>query len=382
MRFLAAVIVSALFSTAALAQALPANVANAYRAYEAAVDAEDWDEAALQAELAWRSAESGGVDPETVTVLAANAGEVALISGNHEAAAEAYERAADLAGELGAGAGEVGRYSVFAARANRSAGDYRNAIALSETAIELFSSLPDGETRYGGLYQANAVAAYAANALEQYRRSGRFAQAGLEAMRYFGPVSTPDVALLAYLAAIQARREGQREDALYLIVVSRMIAGNLEMDPEFRTNSYDMQVAIMASTSPAYFDDVFDRLRASGYTPERCFYSSDCPRDPATVEENVQNGVPLLRAPPVYPSRAFDYDEEGYVDLRFNVDADGRVRDVEVVEATSNLFVQPSLTAVRHWRYWPRRENGVDVPREGVETRIEFIIADDEDIDP
>ena len=142
-------------------------------------------------------------------------------------------------------------------------------------------------------------------------------------MRYFGPVSNPDIALLAYLAAIQANRQNNREDALYYILVSRMIAGNLEMDEEFRENSYAMQNHIMARTDAQYFDAVYDRIRASGYVPRQCFYINSCQEPGTETPAGVQNSVPLLRIPPRYPSAGFDHNSEGYVDITFNISAEG-----------------------------------------------------------
>lgn len=98
MHILTGILTSLILTFAALAQGLPQDVADAYRAYEAAVDAENWAEATAQAETAWRAAEAGDVDAVTTTILAANYGEVALISGNNAGAAEAYERAAEIMG--------------------------------------------------------------------------------------------------------------------------------------------------------------------------------------------------------------------------------------------------------------------------------------------
>ena len=46
---------------------------------------------------------------------------------------------------------------------------------------------------------------------------------------------------------------------------------------------------------------------------------------------------------------------EGSVTLRFSVDADGRVQDVEVVEAKpKRQFERAAIQAINKWRYQPR----------------------------
>jgi protein TonB len=65
--------------------------------------------------------------------------------------------------------------------------------------------------------------------------------------------------------------------------------------------------------------------------------------------------MPLQRVEPVYPYRAQQAGIEGSVTLRFSVDADGRVQDVEVVEAKpKRQFERAAIQAINKWRYQPR----------------------------
>ncbi|MGS3177475.1 TonB family protein [Aeromonas sanarellii] len=65
--------------------------------------------------------------------------------------------------------------------------------------------------------------------------------------------------------------------------------------------------------------------------------------------------MPLQRIEPVYPYRAQQAGIEGSVTLRFSVDADGRVQDVEVVEAKpKRQFERAAIQAINKWRYQPR----------------------------
>ncbi|MFQ2909013.1 TonB family protein [Aeromonas allosaccharophila] len=65
--------------------------------------------------------------------------------------------------------------------------------------------------------------------------------------------------------------------------------------------------------------------------------------------------MPLQRIEPVYPYRAQQSGIEGFVTLRFSVNADGGVQDVEVVEAKpKRQFERAAIQAINKWRYQPR----------------------------
>lgn len=64
-------------------------------------------------------------------------------------------------------------------------------------------------------------------------------------------------------------------------------------------------------------------------------------------------------AGPTYPQAARDAGIEGEVVVRYDVDAEGRVRNARVVSAEpAGLFDQAALVAVRSWRFNPRTEAG------------------------
>lgn len=60
----------------------------------------------------------------------------------------------------------------------------------------------------------------------------------------------------------------------------------------------------------------------------------------------------LIEVSPVYPSQALESGVEGYVDVRFQVDLNGRVTSPEVVASEpAGIFDQAALDAIRQWRY-------------------------------
>jgi len=97
-----------------------------------------------------------------------------------------------------------------------------------------------------------------------------------------------------------------------------------------------------------------------------------------SVSFNVsdRNAQPLVRIPPQYPIRAQERGIEGHCDMRFNVSPDGTPIDIVATNCTSSLFTRAAVRSVERWRYSPRVVDGVAQTRVGVETRIEFQMAD------
>jgi protein TonB len=83
--------------------------------------------------------------------------------------------------------------------------------------------------------------------------------------------------------------------------------------------------------------------------------------------------VPLVRVDPEYPPRARQQGLEGYVDVEFTISPAGTVQDPRVLAAQpAFVFDRAALAAIRRWRYNPKVENGVPVPRQGVQVRLRF----------
>ncbi|MEC4341179.1 TonB family protein [Stenotrophomonas pavanii] len=67
--------------------------------------------------------------------------------------------------------------------------------------------------------------------------------------------------------------------------------------------------------------------------------------------------------PPSYPKSAFEQRQVGVVNLRVEVDAQGRPSDVRVLSATNpGVFDAVSIAAARSWTYRPAMKNGKPVP--------------------
>jgi protein TonB len=86
---------------------------------------------------------------------------------------------------------------------------------------------------------------------------------------------------------------------------------------------------------------------------------------------------PILRVPPIYPPRAAERGIEGWVDVKFTISPIGAVVDPVVVAShPSSIFNRAALRTIKKWKYRPKIVDGVGVPQEGIETRIQFNITD------
>ncbi|OCQ54074.1 transport protein TonB [Photorhabdus australis subsp. thailandensis] len=77
----------------------------------------------------------------------------------------------------------------------------------------------------------------------------------------------------------------------------------------------------------------------------------------------------LSKSLPVYPSRAAALGTEGYVKVKYDIDEDGRVKNIEVIGANPpNVFDREVRKAMRKWRY-------EKIPAVGYITTVEFKIT-------
>jgi protein TonB len=83
--------------------------------------------------------------------------------------------------------------------------------------------------------------------------------------------------------------------------------------------------------------------------------------------------TPLVRIEPKYPPSAARDGVHGWVRLRFNIAADGRVTDVRVLAAEPRrVFDQEAMRALKNWKYQPKLENGRAVAQSDQEVQLDF----------
>jgi TonB family protein len=80
--------------------------------------------------------------------------------------------------------------------------------------------------------------------------------------------------------------------------------------------------------------------------------------------------------PPEYPRSAVQRSIEGWVDLEFTVDENGRTKDIVVTDASNTRYFQDeAVEAVGKWRFEPRIFMDRAIPQRAY-TRLNFVLAD------
>jgi protein TonB len=89
-----------------------------------------------------------------------------------------------------------------------------------------------------------------------------------------------------------------------------------------------------------------------------------------------QRALPLYRVEPRYPINALKRRVEGYVIMQFTIDAAGRPKDIQVIEAKpKRVFEKEAVNALKKWKYQPKVEEGVSVEQFGQTAKVEFKLA-------
>jgi len=82
--------------------------------------------------------------------------------------------------------------------------------------------------------------------------------------------------------------------------------------------------------------------------------------------------VAMIRVEPAYPIRASTLGLEGFVTVRFDVNSDGSVSNVSVLESSHSVFEQAAIKAARKFRFKARVVDGIAQPTFGVQNRFVF----------
>ena len=108
---------------------------------------------------------------------------------------------------------------------------------------------------------------------------------------------------------------------------------------------------------------------------------SDAPQGDMDPADSGDSGLldndysPIVKIPPMFPEEAKASGLEGHCDLEFTVTAGGKTADISVIECTNALFEQPSIEALRKFRYKPRMVDGEPVSVSGARNRFSFIFS-------
>ena len=86
--------------------------------------------------------------------------------------------------------------------------------------------------------------------------------------------------------------------------------------------------------------------------------------------------IPLVRMSAQYPQRAIRQKIEGYVTARLQINAEGTVDSVEVIEAEPRgVFEREAVRALYRYKFKPKMQDGKAVEQQALQT-IEFKLGD------
>lgn len=84
---------------------------------------------------------------------------------------------------------------------------------------------------------------------------------------------------------------------------------------------------------------------------------------------------PIVRVNPKYPIVAMRDGIEGWVKLRFDINAVGAVENIEVIDAEpKRIFNKEARRALRKWKYQAKSANGETMKQKGLIVQLDFNI--------
>ncbi len=335
---------------AAHVHAIPPAVMEPYRAYMAAIEADDLAGAVRHAEEAYQAGVAERVDTETLAALAENRAQLLYDLGRYSAAAPAWDAVYVVAPDL--------NVLALAASAHLLAGDAQPAAERAQSLLAAGRGLPDDLQ-----YLARYIIAVDAGP------DGFTARTGREAFQRGRAPELVQEFMREGQRRLQARQGGL--EYRYAAFAAGAAAGiGLHPATVGHLRRWANEVELTegeARTARAHLEE---SLFAALLIRQGVFPVRD--RD-ADAADEVPAGEFFA---PEYPEAALMRGRQGYTIVRFDVTEAGVPDNVEVVFSVPDdpMFDRASVLAVEQWRYEPRMDGGVPVRRTGIETGARFTL--------
>lgn len=345
----------------------PKEVMEPYKAYRAALAANDKNDAAKYAYQAWQQAEELLGDSKTTGDLASNFAELSPQFIDEKMAwkfvMKAHKRAIDLAGlhETDPGAVEIDRRSKYLSwvipnismkipsAKDKDYGTERLQSRISELGLQ------------GSTFDAESVAlsVHAAMISEDWESVRRDSLTAIKLFdgRTDGIFSVYEYAVPIYLARAYVEQNNPIDAALtYQALITKLES----------TGGHDNPIS-----ANAYGEWL--RLR-----DEVAALNSNDPKARQVTSYTVPHGrtaelAPLIRIPPNPPISFLRGNKSGFVKVKFNVDINGYVINPVVTSSTNRKLHKATLESLKGWRYTP---NLPEASSRDLETTIRYNIVD------
>ncbi|HCY54319.1 MAG TPA: hypothetical protein DF715_01905 [Oceanicaulis sp.] len=366
--------VLAVLWVSAAGHAIAPSVMEPYRAYMAAIESDDLEDATTHAEAAYQAGVAAQIDADTLAVLAENRAQIYTDTGDHRRAASAWNDLAGVLERAGADVDARARVHVLAASQELAAGQRRNALNRAGQALELF---PEGSAS-SIVFEALLIQATAEWQSQRVRSAGPPA---VRALDVFGAIeaqpTTSLIQLLVFAGSYYALVREPSESAFYLSLAADYAELFLG-----RGDRYAIELGTWANYVRRGLDDA-QREALFNRQVQSPLYLADIAR-PAQDEVEPEprpagwvDASPSNRIPPTYPSAMLHADLEGVAVVQFSVLENGRTGNINVLFSVPHQeFGRAARRAVQQWRYTPATVDGVPVVRDGVHTQFEFNLRD------
>lgn len=343
---------AAAWALAAAAHAVPPSVMEPYRAYMAAIEADDHQSAAVHAEAAYRAGVAAQIDTDTLAALAENRARILYDLEEYDVAGPAWDDLYALAPH--------GDVMALAASAYLLAGDGVRSVARAHALLADGRELSDDVS-----YLARYVIAVDTGGDHFTAATGRQAY-----QRGRAPEVVQD---LLSEGERRLRQRNKVEEFVHALLAAGAASGiglHPSLSEHFRAWAFIVELTeaevlmVRERLSASLFADLLVR---QGVFPSR----SSPDRAP-----DEQDSPAWSRMPPQYPAAALRRNLNGVTIVRFDTDVRGRPENLEIVFSVpeGTMFDRESIRAVQAWRYQSGAEDGERVRREAVETTLRFTL--------
>lgn len=341
----------------------PPEVLKPYKAYRAALKAEQKEEAAKFAYEAWQTAEEFMGADKTTGDLAVNFAALAPKYMDDRVAWEkvmkAHKRGIDLSNLSGADAAEIeiDRRIKYLAWVIPNVSTKISSARSKKYDVDQLKAKVEEFGLKGTTFEAEAYALAAQRAMISKDWKDAVTQS-TQAITCFDARTDNLFSLYEYAVPIYLARGYSEQDMLIDAALTYQ-----ELMDKLETSGGHKNVI----SSDAFGEWL--RLR-----DEVAKLDTSDPRTQQVTSYTVPTGrekelSPLLRKPPVFPARFLRGSKSGFVRVKFNVDIEGHVVDPIITSSTNKGLHDATLEALEGWRYTP---NLPEARSRDIETTIRF----------